>query len=404
MKKLTLFIILATSLGLKSQNNEDFKYMRSSLAMYLIPSSDFPSSDAVLKSWSNYPFPDKYNDHEVALPELQQYNSPTDPSLVLADLADENSYKKVLDQFIVDSKLANRLVGKWFGAENDEFSMDLIQERGIYNATDLDAAISKEQLRGSSALKDAGENLINNTFVSFTRLFFYSNEPIAAAVKETAMQDLMSSDQPQLAKDLGQKAIEAAYQKTKEGYTLFSRTWLYKLNWNEESANDFYTNYWGNKEAFYNSDVFSLSYLGSQSNSSLVTFSLTEKRSEEDYIRIALVRNVDNVFSKLQRLYDVFKPLSPITGLNPLTAPIGLKEGLAKGDKFDILELIQDPNTGEVTYKVIGSTKIDKKYIWDNRYTEDNKNQLNSSGLPMKGSEFKKNKKADLGMLIKLQK
>ena len=33
--------------------------------MVLIESENFPNKDAVMSSWGNYPFPDKYNKHNV---------------------------------------------------------------------------------------------------------------------------------------------------------------------------------------------------------------------------------------------------------------------------------------------------------------------------------------------------
>jgi hypothetical protein len=85
-------------------------------------------------------------------------------------------------------------------------------------------------------------------------------------------------------------------------------------------------------------------------------------------IDMALVRNIDNTFAKLQKEYDVFKPKVPILSLDPITADIGMKEGLSGGEKFEILELNVDPTTGVSEYKVLGTIKVDKKKVWDNQY------------------------------------
>ena len=63
---------------------------------------------------------------------------------------------------------------------------------------------------------------------------------------------------------------------------------------------------------------------------------------------------------KLQKKYDVFKTKTPLFTGNPITAKIGKKEGLEGGEKFEVLEMNQDPKTGAITYKNIGTIKVDK--------------------------------------------
>jgi hypothetical protein len=101
-----------------------------------------------------------------------------------------------------------------------------------------------------------------------------------------------------------------------------------------------------------------------------VTFSLTEKRTEDQIIDLSVTRNIDNVYAKLQKKYDVFKTKVPLFSGSPLTAKIGMKEGLEGGEKFEVLEAIMDPKTGIIDYKKKGTIKVDKKLIWDNRYVD----------------------------------
>ena len=90
---------------------------------------------------------------------------------------------------------------------------------------------------------------------------------------------------------------------------------MYKLKWNDSIASIFYKDLWCNKsgtnqakkELFDKSELFELEFIGSEKSSSLVTFSLKEKRTEEQIIKLSTVRNVDAVYAKLQKNYDVFK-------------------------------------------------------------------------------------------------
>ena len=85
-----------------------------------------------------------------------------------------------------------------------------------------------------------------------------------------------------------------------------------------------------------------------------------EKRTEEQIIALSTTRNVDAVFAKLQKKHDVFKPKVPLLTGNPITAKIGMKEGLEGGDKYEVLEQSADAE-GKITYKRKGVISVDKK-------------------------------------------
>jgi hypothetical protein len=115
-----------------------------------------------------------------------------------------------------------------------------------------------------------------------------------------------------------------------------------------------------------NTELFQMEFVGSQKATTLVTFSLKEKRTEEQIIKLSVTRNIDKVFAKLQKNYDVFKPKVPLYTGEPITAKIGLKEGLEGGDKFEVLEPVLDQKSGKIEYKNIGTIKVDGDKIWDN--------------------------------------
>jgi hypothetical protein len=100
----------------------------------------------------------------------------------------------------------------------------------------------------------------------------------------------------------------------------------------------------------------------------LVLFSLKEKRTEQEVIDLATIRNVNNVFTSLQKKYDVFKTKTPLFTGNPITAKIGKKEGLVGGEKFEVLEQSIDAKTGLTVYKKKGVITVDKEMIFDNRF------------------------------------
>jgi hypothetical protein len=288
--------------------------------------------------------------------------------------------------------------------------MNLIGERGYYNASEMEANIGKKSVRGVASLADAGEELIKNTFLVVSKFFFISNEIAAAKIRDVAKAN--AGKLGEMFKKIVLDNADKVYEKTKEGYTVLTTSFLYQLEWNDSTAAVFYNDMWidkahldqKKKEAFDNSNMFKLKYIGTEGSSAIVLFSLKEKRTEDQIIELATIRNADNVFAKLQRKYDVFKPKVPLLTGNPITAKIGMKEGIDSGDKFEVLEQTLDPKTGLTKYESKGKITVDKEKIWDNRYsvvdgpqesqTADNKSALDRTS-------FKGGKDYYPGMLIR---
>ncbi len=402
---LVLNLFLGLNLAANAQTpaaatqSTELKYRRSSLHLILLESEDFPRKDVVIKAYHEAPFPDKYNNHEIAvkgvnptsylLTDAEKVTAGTKKtgmsafganllSGATAGIVDKDAGDMpiVTDKIVKDKKIANQLVAKWFNRQADgSFDMKLVGERGSYDATEMQANIAKGSARGTSSLSDAGEELIGNTFVVLTKLKFISNEPIAAAIREVAK--LKAGSLPAMFQPAAYKLLDMAYNKAKEGYSVWTTSYLYKLKWNDSTAAIFYNDMWIDKgakidkkriAAFDNSNLFQMQYIGSEKSSSLVTFSLKETRTEDQVVELATVRNVEHVFAKLQKTYEVFKPKTPIYSGEPVTAKIGMKEGLEGGEKFEVLEQTVDPKTRLTAYVKKGTVTVDKKQIWDNRF------------------------------------
>ncbi|MFD0940174.1 hypothetical protein [Pedobacter boryungensis] len=412
------------------------KYRRNSLHLILLESEDFPRKETVMKAYSNAPFPEKYNNHSIGFNSFDpsQYGvvgtAPTTAATsskkgMFSSLTatagalkgsdgDGSEMSLVINKFIKDKKIANQLIAKWFDRQPDgSFDMKLIAERGSYDATEMAANIAKGSARGTASLADAGEELIKNTFVVFTKLKFVSNEPIALAIMLAAKTQ--TSKLGTFGQMLADKAAEAVYNKTKEGYSVWTTSYLYRLKWNDTTAAVFYDKYWMDKkslnvkkkQAFDNASDFDMEFVGSEKSSTLVTFSLKSKRTEDEIVELATVRNVDNVFAKLQKEYDVFKPKTPLYSGEPITAKIGLKEGIEGGDKFEVLEQTLDPKTGLTAYVRKGIITVDKNSIWDNRYNaaegelSEKEDKKSKSKTPIDRTTFKGGKNFAAGMLIR---
>lgn len=463
MKKIFLFIIITSStiFAQKGVEIETVEYQRSSLHTIIIEGDHFPLKETVLNAHYNAPFPEKYNNHMLDEKSFKHkmYKVSNDDRIAyglkpkkkesqsdsLVQRAEEMPIK--IDKYFKEKKIANQLVAKWFNRQSDgTFNMKLISERGVYNATEMEESIARGTVKGTTAISDAGEELIDNTFVVVSSSYFLENEPVAAAIREAALLvvDELIKQGKATAAILTQTGAEILYESTKDGYSVWTTAHLYKLKWNDSIASIFYNDLWMDKSnidqekkiAFDNSNIFEMEYVGSQAAKTLITMWNKEKNKEKkkrkrpkfqknyfnetsvssddkkkvdlnklmndtkrEYLAISTVRNFEKVFVKLQKKYDVFKTKTPLYTGYPITAKIGKKEGLKGGEKFEVFEQIISPKTGLIEYKKVGKIKVDKKHVWDNRYKSEYNSEDEYSNIDV--TTFKGKKNFKVGMLIR---
>jgi hypothetical protein len=392
---LMIFSILAME-AQKSVKVGSTKYRRSSIYTIMVDDAGLPKADTIKASFISAPVPDKYNDHNLAIKTFNPREIKIADSLRkskgdnggskfgksimndatggLADTTDIKDLPLIMEQFLIEKHIARDLVAKWFHrSEKGTFDMSLIGERGSWDATEMAANVAKQTTRGVSSLSDAGEELIGNTFVVITRFKYVNKEEIAKAAKGAlSMVEKYGGKNAQM---FAQVASVGATVAAK-GYVVQTTSYLYKLKWNDSIAAVFYQCYWTDessfdpkkKEAFDTTNLFTLELVGTEKAWADVQSSIFTKKSDYELVRIATVQAVDAVIAKLQKKYDVFKTKTPILTPNPLTAKIGLKESLEKGDKFEVLEQVIDEKTGKTKYERKGVVKVDGSQIWDNRY------------------------------------
>jgi len=425
-----LSILLLTIQGVSAQKTEveGKKYQRSSLHNVLVVGDSFDNSDIVANAYETWPFPDKYNDHRVDLnsfnlsdfkltdEEIEQLGikksyvgnliSEEASEATAGIITDNSQVKYEIDKFIASKKLPYKIVSKWFALDDYEQEgynpLALIGERGAYNASEQDKAIAETTVRGVNDLKNTGKFLIKNTFIVFTKLNFVSNEAIALGIK--TVSDQIANKLTGLPRELALKLSEKIYTKTREGYSVWTTAWLYRLDWTDETflaLSNLMPKNKGDVVDFSTLDV-DFEFIGEEKATSLVTFSLKEKRTEQQIIELSTIRNLDKVYAKLQKKHDVFKPKSPIIIEDgKIYSQIGMKEGLEGGESFDVLEEIADPVTYEmIGYKKVATIKVDKIQIWDNRFGVDEENAQDFNKTLFKG----KTKKLSSGMLIMQKK
>jgi hypothetical protein len=409
MRKINLFLLInLITLSVFSQvETTETIYRRSSLYTLMIHEPNRQYAEVISNTFLGSPIPEKFNDHNLKNRAIEHGVPPE----IITRQEKIKKQEENISNFLSENKIARDIVAKWFKRSNDgAFNMDLIAERGSYNASEMDVKFAMSTERGLALLADAGEELIKNTFVIVNDFDYISKEEVAnVAIKGISLfkevKALVNDEQVDTTKGF----LELGVKVAGKGYVVRTTSYLYQLDWNDSVAAVFYNDYWMDKTslnrskkiAFDNTDLFQLKLVGRETAWADLQSTIFTTKTEEELISIATVRAIDNVIAKLQREYDVFKTKTPLYNNDPLSAKIGLKEGLEKGDKFEVLEQVMDKK-GRTFYKKRGEIRVEKDHIWDNRFMAAEEQQLTDNLIPPENyTVFKGNSKYYIGWLIR---
>lgn len=392
---LTLFTV--SVLAQEPESN----YRRSSIYSVLINHTDQQFGNEIKEAFLQIPVPDKFNDHNLSVKVLN-----IDKKLEGANKSNENT---VITDFLQNNKVASRLVGRWFNRDffTGQCDMELVKERGLYNATEFDKQLAKRSSRGVAMLQDAGEDLIGNTFVIVNDIRYVDKNKgaktgasILKALGQIASA-YMGSSISDLTDNLGDML------ETIKGFKVKINTFLYKLDWNDEQAAVFYQEQYAakpdaTKKANFEAarGNYKLKYVGKVESSGGTTSFLGINEDEPIVmVRKACQRAIDENVVDLQRNYEEFRTKSPLLSVEPLTAYVGKKEGVTAKSKFEVLEVVELEN-GKHKYNRVGVIEPIENLIWDNRFMAVEEGAL---GANLGYTTFKKvsGKNFAKGMLIR---
>lgn len=401
MKKILLYIALAVlslnTVFAQRKAIDEIDYKRSSLYSILINHEEQKFAEEISDVFVDIPVSDKYNDHDL--------------SVKILTVNKKNTKEKQYENFLIENNIASRLVAKWFNRDilTGECNLNLVEERGLYNASEFDKEIAAQTVRGQRMLMDAGEELIANTFVLVNDIRYIDKEKqgqaaaavmrILGTVAAVAIGDDSFMD---IGEGLGQM------METLKGFKVKVTTHLYRLAWNEELLNDFLANmyaasaYEEDKQTYFeqNRNKFKLEYVGQQiSSGSDVSFMGVNLNEPTIMVRKACQRAIDENIANLQKNFESFKIKMPLSSVAPIECPIGKKEGVDENSKFEVLEPFINEQ-GKTTYKRIAVIKPLKGMIWDNRYMAE---EENAQGATLGKTTFQKISGGEIfpGMLIR---
>ena len=371
MKKLIIMLTLGLMTQIcHAQDDENFKYMRGSLCIMMVEHPTLEFNDQIEKVFEKVPIPNRFNSHELGVRVLSFPNND-----------DQLANLKI---FSNENQLAKRIVAKWFGRNKNTgaFNIDLLKERGHYSATKIDVKGAMAQQRGMAVLEDLGENLIGHTYWVVNDIqyvnqgnFFKSVKDVANITKEVAGNKTTSLEET-LGIDFEDSAV-GLLDKVK-GFRVKITSHLFRLKWDEETSNTFYSEYYTeNPEEDANKvngfkgdkDLFKMEYVGSVTSTSSKT-SVSGVTTNEQMIRKVRTRALDKNIAGLQHEFVEFRIKAPLISVEPLKAYVGMKEDINEKSRYEVLEAVPDER-GVTTYKRVGLIKPIKGKIWDNRFMAD---------------------------------
>ena len=406
MRKLMMFVAIVMTMATYAQQQEDFRYMRGSLCMMMVENPLSEYKPEIKKVFEEMEIPNRFNDHRFGKVRLLKFPN-------------RDNMELNLEVFARDNELGKRLVGKWFGhsRQTDGFNTEMLRERGLDNATVIDIKEALKTVRGKARLEDMGENLISHTYWVVTDFEYHNHKNLLSTIVDVVQVmeggtrvfsgGLDNLDTMLKQSDKGAAKPLSSLFDEYNGFKMKATSYLFRLKWNEEIANTFYSEYYtetpqqeASKLTGFQNDknLFSVEYAGKVENTS-TKMSVFGVSTKEQLIQKICTRALDKNIADLQHKFPDFRIKAPLISTNPIKAYVGLKEDISLKSRYEVLLPMEDEN-GITKYKRIGVIKPIKGRIWDNQFMADLEQTAASS---MNATYFEKESGGDFapGMLIR---
>ena len=303
------------------------EYNRIALTMILVNNPNSGHSQKLRTVFPSMAVPNKFDDNTLSI-----------------QIISSDEIKSDLNQAFSDKKIGNKIIAKWYNRQPDgSFNMDVISKRGLYNATDQDVLTATAKKIGQAALKDAGEKLLAKSYI----LVF--DFPGLQTSEEYYNANNVASD-----------------KRDMHGWRGSYSAQLYRLNLDEAGLAGFYNDLWINKEddsktkaeraAKFDAANFPITFVSSVSGvifseqpkpgTQLAKLTLIKKSDDQlfqEFVEKGIEKAEYGITSKLED----FKVKTSVYGTNPISAKIGLKEGLEVDYRFFVYEQEQG-NDGSI--------------------------------------------------------
>ena len=373
MKKIYILFLFVLCASLEMLSQEIFEYHKSSLYSIMLKHDNQEFCEELVNCFNKIPIPDKFNNHNLPIRVFKA-------GVIEDSDTTEANQKTHIDALLKQNAIGRRLVAKWFNYSKDgTFNPNLILERGYYNVSADDIALSMRKISTQEGiLYAAGEDLIGHTYVLVNDIC-YGDKRSRKEERMSAVIALGAVPGVGMLAQAGAGVLAHNYS----GFNVTVTSYLYRLNWNEETANGFYNLYWtvtpdAEKKSAFNKDkeLFTLEYIGHYTVHS-ENANLKGVNDRESQVRKVCTRAIDKAIAKLQKQYPQFRVRTPLSTVSPITAKIGLREDVTENSLYEVL-VVQEKD-GRTTYKRVATIRPKKNAIWDNRYLAEFEDDYNHS-------------------------
>lgn len=321
---ITLALIIIISSSLISQA----VYDRSSMTILML---DFKENHGTLlsNSFSKIQPPEKYFNNNINKnllnPDFKRI--PVTQGLeFMYFVPDQDVIRSLKNQ-----KAAQNILSIWFNRQPDgSFNTDVLKERGLYNSDDNDFIIASSSKRGTANLMDMGLKLVNQSYIMVFDFF-----------------DIMTLEEYYVRKEI------PAEKRLSNGFKAKVRCYLYKLEFGEAVASEFFQKYWisdtdpdknKKKNDFDNADfsfeVVSNHYTeveASQSNASNSN-STVKQKSQQELMDELLKSALENISGQIENKNQELRVKAMVMDTRPIASKIGKKEGLGFDQRYFVFE------------------------------------------------------------------
>lgn len=331
---------------------EGMEYERSSLHLMMIKHLNQKFDDIIEQVFAEVPFPNRFNNHDLGVKVVS-----------FAEMKMDQQAN--IESFLKQVNYAQKVVSKWFNRDKvtGSFNMELVKNRGFYNASHSQRSVARASLRGKAMLEDAGEELIGKSYLIVNDILYTSKAGTSSFLKSIVAGYLGSTDNLQrFLTEIGGFRVEVI-------------SYLFRLKWNDEIAHAFYEKYYTENGDYHKDKVrgyeqekelFQMEFVGKTSSQYSET-----KFSGVDNPRQLLVkvctRAIDKNIAQLQHHFADFRIKAPLVDVEPLKAYVGMKEDVSVDSRFEVLERVIGED-GTLEYHRVGVVKPQAGKIWDNRF------------------------------------
>ena len=428
MKKLiamcALAGVIAAPVFAQTEEGGGAKFRRNSLCLILATEAG-ENSEVIKEAFTQMPIPEKYDDFNVDVRHVElNYDSLnlTDEDYkeaILAAMPDslyytakaeggvESKQASAVGEFLTDAgadmlgsltgglmnengltakdyiafatreinknDIAHKLYDKWLVNDEGALTFDKVWAKGVESATIDEKAANAVSAAASGLNAELGTELIGNTYVVMLRYRYIDKQTMLDRINENAQAIVDLAGGGMAAKIGVQMAIKGiASSAAGSGHIVAATAYLYKLRFDNEKLRALMDD----KAAYDASDLFALQYLEKQTKWAWVKEKQILDKTDEEKIGIATVVATDAALAKLSRgKKGFFRNRAELIvgtdakGKPTYSAKIGTREGVEKGDRYDVFERVLNEKTGVFKNKRVATITATNQ-IWQNDYDQ----------------------------------